>query len=243
MAANKLEAFEMAVINRKDIIGAEYNPRKISESAKSKLKAFIKKEGLWSPLVVNKRTNTLVSGHQRLSIMDSILRNDDYNLTAAMVDKDIQTEVKGNVFMNNQSAMGEWDVDILKELKEIFPDINYSEIGFDDFDLEVMFGNAMENPLEYFGATRDSKKVKTEFEKMEEINNIKNIKKAEREKNRGENEQGNTVYNLNMDYLLTIVFLNNAEKVKFLKSISKPANEKYIKSSVLNDISAGKLKI
>jgi ParB-like chromosome segregation protein Spo0J len=100
MGANKLEAFTIEVVNRKDIHGADYNPRKITESAKKKLRKFLKENGLWEPLILNKRTMTLVSGHQRLSIMDSLLRKDDYDLTMSIIDVDEKLEVSGNVFMN-----------------------------------------------------------------------------------------------------------------------------------------------
>ena len=106
MGANSLEAFTVEVVNRRDIHGADYNPRKIDDRAKKKLHRFLKDNGLWSPLVLNRRTMTLVSGHQRLSCMDAILRRDDYELTMSIVDVDEKTEVTGNIFMNNQEAMG-----------------------------------------------------------------------------------------------------------------------------------------
>jgi hypothetical protein len=56
MGANELEKFTIEVINRKDIHGADYNPRIITEAAKKKLRKFLKENGLWSPLVLNKRT-------------------------------------------------------------------------------------------------------------------------------------------------------------------------------------------
>jgi hypothetical protein len=226
MPANDLEAFTIETINRKDIHGADYNPRKITESAKKKLRKFLKENGLWQPLVLNKRTMTLVSGHQRLDIMDSLLRKDDYDLTMSVVDVDEKLEVSGNVFMNNQSAMGEWDVFALQDIKDIFPDINFEDdMGFDASDISILFG-------------QDSQKLDEDQAEANEFtpDTFREIKKKSRQKAKAENQDG-TSYNLDeSDYVIQIVFPNNHEKHEFMKKIHKPEKEKYLKSAVLFDI-------
>ena len=228
MGANKLEAFTIEVINRKDIHGADYNPRKITESAKKKLRKFLKDNGLWSPLVLNKRTMTLISGHQRLSIMDSLLRKDDYDLTMSVVDVDEKLEVSGNVFMNNQSAMGEWDIFALQDIKGLFPDIDFeADMGFDESDINILFGRQEEN-----------EKIIEEQAAADEYtpDTFREAKKKSREKAREENESGGS-YNLSeSDYVIQIVFPNNREKQEFMRKIKKPEKEKYLKSSILLDI-------
>jgi hypothetical protein len=228
MGANKLEAFTIETINRKDIHGADYNPRKITESAKKKLRKFLKENGLWQPLVINRRTMTLVSGHQRLSIMDSLLRKDDYDLTMSVVDVDEKLEVSGNVFMNNQSAMGEWDVFALQDIKELFPEINYEDdMGFDESDINVLFGKMEEE-----------QKLIEESAAVEEYtpDTFRDIKKKSRDKAKLENQNGDS-YNLaESDYAIQIVFPNNHEKHEFMKKIRKPEKDTYLKSSILLDI-------
>jgi hypothetical protein len=228
MPANKLEAFTIETVNRKDIHGADYNPRKITESAKKKLRKFLKENGLWEPLVLNKRTMTMVSGHQRLSIMDSLLRQDDYNLTMSVVDVDEKLEVSGNVFMNNQSAMGEWDVFALQDIKNIFPGIDFeADMGFDESDINILFGKQEEE-----------RKLDEERAEADEFtpDTFREIKKKSREKAKAENQNGDS-YNLaDSDYVIQIVFPNNHEKHEFMKKIRKPENEAYLKSSVLLDI-------
>ena len=60
-------------LNRSAIHFAEYNPRKLSDESRKTLKRGIKKFGLVVGSVVNKRTGlTVVSGHQRLSVMDEL---------------------------------------------------------------------------------------------------------------------------------------------------------------------------
>jgi hypothetical protein len=231
MGANELEAFTIETINRKDIHGADYNPRTITESAKKKLRKFLKKDGLWQPLILNKRTMTLVSGHQRLAVMDSLLRKDNYDLTMSVVDVDEKLEVSGNVFMNNQSAMGDWDVFALKDLKDIFPDIDYEvDFGFDQSDIEVMFGKEEE-----------ILKQGEEQEKAQEYtaDTFREVKRKSREKAKMENEEGGS-YNLDTsDYSLTVVFPNNHEKEQFMRKIHKDPKETYLKSTIFYDIAKG----
>jgi hypothetical protein len=228
MGANTLEAFTIETVNRKDIHGADYNPRKITESARKKLSKFLKTNGLWSPLVLNKRTMTLVSGHQRLEIMDALLRKDDYDLTMSCVDVDEKTEVSGNVFMNNTSAMGEWDILALEDLHIEFPDIDFeADLGFDKADIDVMFDFDME---------QEEQKAEQEKAREYTADTFREIKKKTREKARSENAAGGS-YNLaENDYSVTIVFPNNHEKHEFMKKIRKNEKETFLKSSVLMDI-------
>jgi hypothetical protein len=171
---------------------------------------------------------TLVSGHQRLSIMDSLLRKDDYNLTMSIVDVDEKLEVSGNVFMNNQSAMGEWDVFALQDIKGIFPEIDFeTDMGFDISDINILFGRQEEE-----------KKLNEEQTQASEFtaDTFREAKKKSREKAKIENQNGNS-YNLaESDYVIQIVFPNNHEKHEFMKKICKPEKETYLKSSVLLDI-------
>ena len=50
--------------------GGPYNPRIIGEGAEKRLRAFIKKHGLFGTIIWNERTGNIVSGHQRLKALD-----------------------------------------------------------------------------------------------------------------------------------------------------------------------------
>lgn len=113
---SKYQKFETATINREQIKNAKYNPRRISDSAKKKLKDNIKRVGLLDTIVVNKNTMNIVSGHQRISILDSLERKKNYNLTVAMVDLSEKEEKEQNIFFNNTKVQGEFDTDILAEM-------------------------------------------------------------------------------------------------------------------------------
>jgi len=228
MPANELEAFTIETVNRKDFHGADYNPRKITEPAKKKLRKFLKEHGQWCPLVLNKRTMTLVSGHQRLAIMDALLRRDDYNLTMSVVDVDEKLEVSGNAFMNNASAQGEWDVFALQDIHNLYPDIDFEQdMGFDKSDINILFGSQ----------EQEEKLIEEQAEAEEfTADTFRDIKKKNREKAKQENKNGDS-YNLaESDYVIQIVFPNNHEKHEFMRKIRKPEKDTMLKSTVLLDI-------
>ena len=229
MAANKIEQFETLVIARKDLHKADYNPRKITESAAKKLRKFLKENGLWAPLIVNKRTMTLVSGHQRLTAMDAIL-GESYQLTVAMVDVDEKTEAKGNVFMNNQSAMGEWDITALQDIASIFPDIDFEkDLGFDTSDLDVMSGD------DFQGKDEKTQKVAKDAEQFG-TDYFREEKRKQRQTAREQNEENGSYHLSDNDYSVTFVFPNNREKLDFMKKIKKDPRETHLKATVLWDI-------
>jgi len=136
-----LEKFEVQRIHRKDLIKAEYNPRVLSDDARRKLKENLQKVGLLSPLVWNKRSGNVVSGHQRLSQMDALMGTNDYHLTVSVVDLDDVTEREQNLFFNNQFAMGDWDFTKLESLFKT-EGMAISRTGFDAADVKDLFGTA-----------------------------------------------------------------------------------------------------
>jgi hypothetical protein len=231
MGANKLEAFEIVTMHRSKIQKADYNPRRITESAQKKLRKFLKENGLWQPLIVNKETMNLVSGHQRITIMDSLMRTDDYELTVSLVNVDEKTEVAGNIFMNNQSAMGEWDNVKLEDIHNLFPEIDFvQDLAFDISEVDFILGESYKpNKTEEEG----------EFEEKVQESKIGKIKELEKQSDQKERERiasGDSYEMSDADYSVTFVFPNNHEKREFMKKVNKKETEKYLKSTVLFDI-------
>lgn len=231
MGANKLEAFEIVKMHRSKIQKADYNPRRISETATKKLRKFLKENGLWQPLIVNSETMNLVSGHQRITIMDSLMRTDDYELTVSLVTVDEKTEVAGNIFMNNQSAMGEWDNIKLEDIHNLFPEIDFvQDLAFDASEVDFILGNSYKpNKTEEEG----------NFEEKVQESKIGKIKELEKQSDQKERERiasGDSYEMSDIDYSVTFVFPNNYEKREFMKKVNKKENEKYLKSTVLFDI-------
>ena len=80
------EKWEAVKVHRSQVLNAPYNPRKIGEKARAKLKKNIARVGLIDPPVWNRRTGNLVGGHQRIAAVDSLHKSADYTLTVAAVD-------------------------------------------------------------------------------------------------------------------------------------------------------------
>lgn len=141
MKPNKIKQAEQRTVKRSEIRFASYNPRTISDDARKKLKKNLQTVGLLGGVVWNMRTGNLVSGHQKVSIMDAVNRYDaetganDYEFRVEVVDFDDKTEKEQNLFMNNRAVQGTYDDDMLRELLQ---GIDYTNAGFDDTDLQLL---------------------------------------------------------------------------------------------------------
>lgn len=138
LADGALEKYVIERIHRSQVKGAPYNPRTITDDARRKLRDNLERVGLLSPIVWNRRSGFVVSGHQRLSAMDALMGTDDYHLNVAAVDLDEKTEKEQNIFFNNPDAMGDWDFD---KLGDMFKEgLDVAATGFDAGDIKDLFG-------------------------------------------------------------------------------------------------------
>ena len=147
-----------------DIKPAEYNPRVRLEEVDHEykaLKASIDEFGLVVPLIVNERTGTLVSGHQRLNVM---LADGVEETEVIIVNMELEKEKALCIALNKIS--GQWDygalADILEELRDSPVDILAT--GFSDDEIADLLGelqeeiNAEETPdVESVGKKKDTK--------------------------------------------------------------------------------------
>lgn len=137
----KVQRFEVVAIDRASIQNAPYNPRQIDSSAKRKLQKNLRAVGLLEPIVVNRRTMNIVAGHQRLAAVDAIEGQQTYSLEVSLVDLDEKREREQNLFFNNPSAQGTWDVDLLARLfRDTAVELSLDETGFEVADLGELFG-------------------------------------------------------------------------------------------------------
>jgi hypothetical protein len=134
-----LQQFTMERISRHELKNAEYNPRVISEVAKKRLRANLKKIGLIQPIIWNKRSGNILGGHQRISAIDAIEGTKDYLLDVAVVDMDEKTEREQNIFLNNEEAQGNWDMEKLQKMFEE-TSLDVEATGFDAGNMYEMFG-------------------------------------------------------------------------------------------------------
>ena len=212
MAISKYQRFESVIINRQEIKNAEYNPRKISDINRKKLKENIKRIGYMGGIVVNKITMNLVSGHQRLAILDSLERKKDYDLTVSMVELTEKEEVEQNIFFNNQNAQGDFDESKLKEIFEGDFDINLGSTGFENSDLAVF--------------EIDLKEFENQSKEIRKIQNVKEqLKKIRKETKEKRDKENDT------NFFIALIFETAEEKTTFCKKYKLSLNEQYIKAN------------
>lgn len=111
-----------------DMNRAAYNPRVDLQPEDEEYQAIersLKRHGLVQPVVWNCRTNTVVSGHQRLTVLEA---QGETEVTVSVVDLDDIHEKELNVALNK--ITGEWDDDklsvILNELGEEAADTGFT---------------------------------------------------------------------------------------------------------------------
>ncbi len=122
----------------KDINPAKYNPRKDlqpGDAEYEKIKRSITEFNLVEPLVYNKRTNTLVGGHQRKKILEELGHDE---VEVSVVDLPETEEKALNVILNK--AQGDWDIPKLRDLLEGLDtgEIDIEMTGFDSDELEKL---------------------------------------------------------------------------------------------------------
>lgn len=162
-----------------DMNRAAYNPRVDLQPEDEEYQAIersLKRHGLVQPVVWNCRTNTVVSGHQRLTVLEA---QGETEVTVSVVDLDDIQEKELNVALNK--ITGEWDddklsvilnelgeeaadtgftlpeIDVLRdELKSYFDDVSApdeeepTEEPEDSFLLSLTFDAADEKPLKAY---------------------------------------------------------------------------------------------
>jgi hypothetical protein len=214
------QKFKAERISRKQIKNAPYNPRQIDDHARKKLAENIKKKGLLDTLVWNKRTGNLVSGHQRLGILDMRAAEKglkDYLLDVAVVDLSEKEEKEQNVFFNNPSAQGTYDVDGLGKL--VTEDgIDYKKAGFDDMDLQLIFEDT-DYAVTMFDTDEAPKSVQDDLAQLEEIQRIKRERKEHRERDQDANDP---------EFYAVVVFPDRQAQGQFMERVGGSKNDRYV---------------
>ena len=134
---------------------AKYNPRKNlqpGDAEYEKLKRSIEHFGYVDPIIVNKRNNIVVGGHQRLKVLVDLGFKD---VDVVYVDLNDTDEKALNIALNKVS--GDWDADKLEDLlREIQLDTNFDVelTGFDLSEIETLYGNVDDATEEEYGIAR-----------------------------------------------------------------------------------------
>ncbi len=227
-------------LNRSAIHFADYNPRKLSDESRKILKRGIKKFGLVGGIVVNKRTGlTVVSGHQRLSVMDELQKfpDNDYRIRVDVIDVDEKQEKELNILMNNPNAQGSWDYDALARL---VPDIDYKDAGLTDADLNMIgcdfllqteeensLAGALEEMMQPVTEQKEAEKAARQLERAEKVAHMKDVKQQVKE------QAQETA--ANMDAYLMLSFDTWEAKAAFCERFGYDPNMKFIKGEVFDE--------
>lgn len=230
MKKTALQKYEMVSVRRSELHEHPKNPRAISEAAKKKLKDKMAKVGLLQPIIVNRREDRqlfVLGGHQRLSVMDSLERynggKNDYELDVALVQVSEAEELEMLVFLNNPSAQGTWDTDLLAEISQDFG-IDFGEMGFDKVDVDLLFdGDARFS--EMFADTPEVEEAK------DTLREIKEHRKEAADKFKNKNSA---------NFYFVVVCKDQQEKEDCLAALHIPKYEGYVAGdTVLSAVKGG----
>lgn len=240
MELSKYIKSESVELNRSAIHFADYNPRKLSEEARKTLKRGIKKFGLVGGIVVNKRTGlTVVSGHQRLSVMDELQKfpENDYRLRVDVIDVEEKQEKELNILMNNPNAQGSWDYDALARM---VPDIDYQDAGLTAADLNMIgcdfllqteeessIANALEDMMAPVAQQKEAEKVAKQMERAEKVAHMKEVKQQVKDAVQKQAQD--------MDAYLMLSFDTFEAKAAFCERFGYDPYSKFIKGEVFDE--------
>ena len=210
------QKFEMREMLRSEIKEAPYNPRIISEQSRKKLRGKIKEVGLLQPLVVNRRTGNLVSGHQRLATLDSLERGKDYQLDVSVIDVDEKVEKEMVVFFNNPSAMGEWNLDMLAEMN-LDAGIDFGDMGFEKYDIDLLFD----------GDSRFAQIFPDEEEIVQTGEKLKKVKEA-RAQSIDKMKEKNSA-----EFYFVVVCRDAEERKTLMQAVGVPVFEQFVEGAYL----------
>ena len=219
----KYQRFEAARVWRHELMPHPKNPRQISPEARRKLKKNIKSGGLLDTVIWNRTSGYVVGGHQRLSILDELEKYDaesranDYQidvLAVALAEKD---ELAMLAFLNNPSAQGDFDTDLLAALNLDFG-VDFADMGFSKTDVDYLFdGDARFSEL-FAEDPPDLEKTKG---KLDEI-------KAHRKESTEKMQEGQSG-----DFYFVVVCRDQAEKDEAMKRIGVPNYERFISADAV----------
>lgn len=178
----------MKIIKRKikELIGAEYNPRKLTKVKEQELKDSLTKFGLVDPILINmnpERENIIIGGHQRIKVWESMGHR---TIECIELYITIEEEKELNIRLNKNT--GDWDFDILTEyfdsndlveygfeVNEVFKNIEDSVDG-DDIEIDIPIQQSLQviPKQEYIIVTcdRDSE----EWAELQSIMKLKRVR-------------------------------------------------------------------
>jgi len=117
----------------RDLIPADYNPRKIDESSLENLKTSLKKFDVADPVIIN-TNNRIIGGHQRIKAMIAMgKQNEVIDVRVPSRELTLEEEKELNLRLNKNT--GEFDFDLLS----VFGENMLKDVGFNSAELDRIF--------------------------------------------------------------------------------------------------------
>ncbi len=168
----------MKIVKRKidDLIGAEYNPRELTDKQYKDLKDSLKRFGIVDPVIVNKhpeRMDIIVGGHQRTRVWKD-LGND--TISTVEVELSPEKEKELNIRLNKNT--GQFDKDALANYFDTKDLIEWGfeeyEFGFvDDIDYSILDDEDLDEELaEMTSGVKKAIQIEFELEHYEEASEL-----------------------------------------------------------------------
>lgn len=160
----KTENIHVQHVSVRALIGAAYNPRKISDASLSKLKESIDRFGMVDPIIVNsafERMNIVIGGHMRLKAAEAL----GYKTVPVVYVNipDIEKEKELNIRLNKNT--GEWDIDKLKD----FPTDFLFDAGFTNEELTDFWTKELQTEEEDFNIEKEMEEIKVPITKLGDV--------------------------------------------------------------------------
>ncbi len=236
------------VLWRSQIHLSSYNPRLIEPEARKLLKRSLKTYGVVGGIIVNERTGyTVVSGHQKISILDEKMgyseadpTTNDYQLKVEVVDMDEAKEKRFNVMLNSPSAQGYFDDMKMRALLDDIGD-NPADAGLTEEDLAVFgmdFTHESDTEKDIAAALEEvdapsralkeaAKAAKKEMTEQERIAHNKEVKAQVLE--------GAAAKAAQMDAYVTLSFDTYEAKAAFMERFGYNPADKFLKGEIFEN--------
>lgn len=162
---NNIKLIPLSQLKRSD-----YNPRNITDKARSGLQNSIQEFGLVQPIIYNKQTNNIVGGHQRLSALLSTNPNLTH-IECIEVDLPLIKEKALNIALNSNSISGEYNqhllTDLLTEL-QTSTDVSIPTNLFNDLNFDDLLPNFNDSHQDQDQDTNSNNQQSSQTEKLPE---------------------------------------------------------------------------
>ena len=222
---------EIVELKRSEIHPHPRNPRTIDIEGKKALKRSMKNFGVLGGVIVNgDNGNVMISGHQKVALMDEKMKYDpndpstDYVLRVEVAHLDEKKELEALTALNNPTIGGKYD---FQKLAELIPDIDYKNAGLTEEDLSMigvdyLFQTEKENEL---GTELDNLMADVEAEHQKDLARQREQREAIKEAQRQANAQQDAQIAANEEK-------TREEKVQHMKDVKEKVKTQAIENAM-----------